>query len=219
MANKTVYILRHGETLFNLVGRTQGWCDSPLSERGVEQSRRAGRVLKERGVVFDHAYCSTAERCCDTLELATAEAYGEAMDYKRMKDLREISFGTCEGTYNYQEIREKVMSPEFDAVGGGESSKDAVARFERCLNELLSKDENQCILVVTSGGISMQFFLAHFTDSDLRQTLFSNCLAYEYAWHDGVFNCKDIYVPDLADLEAEDLPVQVKHIVAPPLEA
>lgn len=219
MASKTLYILRHGETFFNLEGRVQGWCDSPLSERGIAQSRRAGRALVARGATFDHAYCSTAERCCDTLEIATAEAYGSPLPYQRMKDLREVSFGSLEGTHNYAEVREIVRTPAFAAVGGGESGAAAQERFERCLDEIMAHDDHHNVLVVTSGGISMQFFLAHFATSALRQRLFSNCLAYVYEWDEGVYRCKDIYVPDLADLEDPKLPTQVKHIIAPPLDA
>lgn len=64
-----LYLMRHGETLFNVEKRIQGWCDSPLTERGREQARAAGRYLRDRGVTFDHLYCSTSERASDTLEL------------------------------------------------------------------------------------------------------------------------------------------------------
>ena len=65
-----LYILRHGETLFNVQHKTKGWCDSPVTQRGIEQARLAGRMLAEHGLEFDALYSSTSERCCDTLELA-----------------------------------------------------------------------------------------------------------------------------------------------------
>ena len=64
-----LYMMRHGQTLFNVLKRKQGWCDSPLTELGIEQAKRAGEELRERGITFDHAYSSTSERACDTLEL------------------------------------------------------------------------------------------------------------------------------------------------------
>ena len=37
-----LYMMRHGQTLFNVLKRKQGWCDSPLTELGIEQAKRAG---------------------------------------------------------------------------------------------------------------------------------------------------------------------------------
>ena len=40
------YIIRHGETMFNVKGRIQGWCDSPLTDLGVSQAKELGKALK-----------------------------------------------------------------------------------------------------------------------------------------------------------------------------
>ncbi len=58
---KTLVLMRHGETLFNALHKIQGWCDSPLTQRGIEQAKAAGKKLRERGFRFDHAYSSTSE--------------------------------------------------------------------------------------------------------------------------------------------------------------
>ncbi len=47
MRDPTLYLLRHGETEFNVAGRYQGQPDSPLTARGCEQARRHGAWLKE----------------------------------------------------------------------------------------------------------------------------------------------------------------------------
>ena len=52
---KTLYLMRHGETMFNAQHRIQGWCDSPLTGRGIEQARAMGAKLRERGVRVDRA--------------------------------------------------------------------------------------------------------------------------------------------------------------------
>ena len=69
-----LYLMRHGQTLFNVLKRKQGWCDSPLTETGIAQACSAGRWFAEHGVTFDHAYSSTSERAVDTLELVLARA-------------------------------------------------------------------------------------------------------------------------------------------------
>ena len=63
---KTLYLMRHGQTLFNLQHKIQGWCDSPLTELGIKQAKVAGKWFKDHDITFDHAYSSTSERCCDT---------------------------------------------------------------------------------------------------------------------------------------------------------
>ena len=84
---KKLYLMRHGQTLFNLQNKIQGWCDSPLTELGQYQAKVAGQYFKDHQITFDHAYCSTSERCSDTLELVTD------MPYTRLKGLKENFFG------------------------------------------------------------------------------------------------------------------------------
>ena len=43
---KTLYLMRHGQTLFNLQHKIQGWCDSPLTKLGIKQAKVAGNGLK-----------------------------------------------------------------------------------------------------------------------------------------------------------------------------
>jgi broad specificity phosphatase PhoE len=54
----TLFLVRHGETLFNRRGLMQGWVDSPLTEAGVEQARHAAEQLRDRPLVA--AYSSTS---------------------------------------------------------------------------------------------------------------------------------------------------------------
>ena len=46
---RTLYLMRHGYTLFNFLDKKQGWCDSPLTSVGVAQAREAGDHLRELG--------------------------------------------------------------------------------------------------------------------------------------------------------------------------
>ena len=68
---KTLYLMRHGQTLFNVLKKIQGWCDSPLTEEGIRQAKIARKWFEDNNIQFDHAYSSTSERCCDTLELVS----------------------------------------------------------------------------------------------------------------------------------------------------
>ena len=51
---KTLYLMRHAQTLFNLQHRIQGWCDSPLSELGKQQAVRAGEFFTKNNIHPDH---------------------------------------------------------------------------------------------------------------------------------------------------------------------
>ena len=64
---KTLYLMRHGQTLFNLQHKIQGWCDAPLTEIGIKQAEVAGKWFDDNHIQIDDAYCSTSERVSDTL--------------------------------------------------------------------------------------------------------------------------------------------------------
>ena len=65
--NKDLYLVRHGQTIFNLKRIIQGWSDSPLTQLGCEQAARAGMFLRARGIEPDHAYTSTLHRTEQTI--------------------------------------------------------------------------------------------------------------------------------------------------------
>lgn len=60
-------LLRHGESTWNRENRFTGWTDVDLSEKGVQEAKNAGRVLKKEGFVFDLAYTSVLKRAIKTL--------------------------------------------------------------------------------------------------------------------------------------------------------
>jgi 2,3-bisphosphoglycerate-dependent phosphoglycerate mutase len=60
-------LLRHGESTWNRENRFTGWTDVDLSDRGREEAREAGRLLKEDGYTFDVAYTSVLKRAIRTL--------------------------------------------------------------------------------------------------------------------------------------------------------
>ena len=49
---KTLYLMRHGQTLFNVRRKVQGWCDSPLTQTGIQQAKIAGEYFKRKNIVF-----------------------------------------------------------------------------------------------------------------------------------------------------------------------
>lgn len=90
---KKIYLMRHGETLFNTMDVNQGQCDSPLTENGIRQAKAAKAWFDAHNVHFDAVYSSTSERACDTAEFVSG-----GMSYTRRKDLKEIFLGIKEAS-------------------------------------------------------------------------------------------------------------------------
>jgi 2,3-bisphosphoglycerate-dependent phosphoglycerate mutase len=66
-----VVLVRHGESVWNKENRFTGWTDVDLSEKGREEAKNAGKVLKENGFTFDLAFTSVLKRAIRTLWIAT----------------------------------------------------------------------------------------------------------------------------------------------------
>jgi 2,3-bisphosphoglycerate-dependent phosphoglycerate mutase len=66
-------LLRHGESTWNRENRFTGWTDVDLSEKGFEEARAAGQLLKQDGFVFDVAYTSVLKRAIRTCWIALDE--------------------------------------------------------------------------------------------------------------------------------------------------
>ncbi len=64
---KQVVLLRHGESIWNKENRFTGWTDVDLSEKGMEEAKKAGQVLKKEGFIFDVAFTSVLKRAIRTL--------------------------------------------------------------------------------------------------------------------------------------------------------
>jgi 2,3-bisphosphoglycerate-dependent phosphoglycerate mutase len=62
-----IVFMRHGESTWNLENRFTGWTDVDLTEKGIQEARQAGQLLKEAGFTFDLAYTSVLKRAIRTL--------------------------------------------------------------------------------------------------------------------------------------------------------
>lgn len=176
-----LYLVRHGETLFNVKGLIQGWCDSPLTDLGWEQARRAGAYLEREGVVFDHAYASTLTRTQRTLECITG------MPYSCEDGLREWYFGTFEAEHS------NIMFPkpwgDFFKRFGGEGQMEVRRRMVETLTEIMRRPGHERVLAVSSGS-SCREFLAHalgYEDSG-RVDLPGNCSIMLFSFDGSAFS-------------------------------
>ena len=116
MTKTKIYIARHGKTMFNTLGRLQGWSDSPLTKTGEEGIRELGQGLKATGLTFERAFCSDSGRAVQTMELILEETGWEDLPYQRDKRIREWCFGTLDGTYS-DDLFHAIL-PRTDALAG-----------------------------------------------------------------------------------------------------
>ena len=92
-----IVFMRHGESTWNLENRFTGWTDVDLTEKGINEARTAGRVLREAGFRFDVAYTSVLKRAIRTLWLALDEMDQMYLPIKNDWRLNERHYGALQG--------------------------------------------------------------------------------------------------------------------------
>ena len=145
-----LYIVRHGQTLFNVRRIIQGWCDSPLTEEGIAQARAAGIGLRD--IPFTAAYCSTSER---TLDTALCLLEGRDIVPIPCKGLKEMNFGEMEGI----PIDVGFAGPDAIQNGfedkGGESFEETGERALRTWRRIARMHGQGNVLIVSHGAAIM----------------------------------------------------------------
>ena len=92
-----IVLLRHGESVWNEENRFTGWTDVDLSERGIEESHYAGKILRELGYSFDIAYTSVLKRAIRTLWIVLEEMDLMWIPVVRSWKLNERHYGALQG--------------------------------------------------------------------------------------------------------------------------
>lgn len=113
MEKTRLYIARHGKTMFNTIGRAQGWSDTPLTDEGEQGIKELGVGLKDAGLVFKEAFSSDSGRTLQTMEIILRECQQENIPYTRDKRIREWCFGSLDGGYD-GELFNGVLPRVFD---------------------------------------------------------------------------------------------------------
>ncbi len=191
---KTLYLMRHGQTLFNLEKRIQGWCDSPLTPLGIKQAQIARQHFLDLGITFDHAYSSTSERACDTLEIVT----DHQMPYTRLKGLKELNYGTFEGKEEF--AHPKLPFNDYFVAYGGESDASLRKRMIDTLTEIMEKDDHHSVLAVSHGAACGQFYFAFEDHAEVkREGRIYNCCIFQYEYENGLFILKDLWNKNITE--------------------
>lgn len=99
-------LIRHGQSQWNLENRFTGWWDVDITEKGVEEARAAGRLMKDKGITPDRCFTSVQTRAIKTLNLALEEMGRLWLPVEKDWHLNERHYGGLTGL-NKQETRDR----------------------------------------------------------------------------------------------------------------
>ena len=94
MSSVNIYLVRHGQTVFNAKGIVQGAADAPLTQMGIDQAINLGKAIRDKE--FDAIYSSDLRRAFETALYIINENH-KPLKVKTMKEFREFDFGLYEG--------------------------------------------------------------------------------------------------------------------------
>ena len=195
-----LYIVRHGETEWNVIKRFQGQLNTPLTEKGMEKLRETGKNLEN--VLFEEVYTSELERTVKSAEIILNENRGykkKKMELKKLAELNEVYFGVWQGL-KYEEVFLKypeeannyfynVKNYKAENVEA-ENLKDALERFLRGINKILDNHKSGNILIVTHGTV-FEMFINYVGNSSIfdidERTLMGNGDYKIFSYEDGKF--------------------------------
>ena len=195
-----LYIVRHGETEWNVIKRFQGQLNTPLTEKGMEKLRKTGKKLEN--VLFDEVYTSELGRTVASAEIILNENNGyknNKLELQKLAELNEVYFGVWQGL-TYEEVFLKypeegnnyfynVKNYKAENVEA-EKLEDALERFLKGINKILDSHESGNILVVTHGTVFEMFmnYVANDSIFDIdERTLMGNVDYKVFSYKDGKF--------------------------------
>lgn len=159
---KKIYIIRHGQTDWNLEGRTQGIKDSNLTQKGIMDARLLSKTFKKLDI--HSVYSSTLNRARATSEIV-AEELGLPIYYNN--GLVELNYGFWEGL-TIEEIRRRdpeelekwFTTAHLAVIPNGEKLKIAQERIVAVFNKIVNDNKEENILIV-SHGTMIKLLLLH----------------------------------------------------------
>ena len=195
-----LYIVRHGETEWNVIKRFQGQLNTPLTEKGIKKLKETGKKLEN--VLFDEVYTSELGRTVASAEIILNENNGyknNKLELKKLAELNEVYFGVWQGL-TYEEVFLKypeegnnyfynVKNYKAENVEA-EKLEDALERFLKGINKILDSHESGNILVVTHGTVFEMFmnYVANDSIFDIdERTLMGNGDYKVFSYKDGKF--------------------------------
>ena len=184
---KHLYVLRHGETLWNVERRMQGRMDSPLTERGREQASTNGQLLKALGGV-EQLWVSPSGRTTETAYLLNSHVHAsiEFVDQLMERDCGQWSGLLVDDIQqDYPEQWSQWRGdPYWYQPPGGENLQDMLQRVHEFLDSLFEQDVVSLGLV--THGVMSRVILKYFlglAELECTRVLHPNDVVYRLTFH------------------------------------
>lgn len=170
MESKKIYIIRHGQTDFNLRNIVQGsGVDSSLNERGVAQAKAFYEAYQS--VPFDKVYTSALQRTVQSVQ----QFLDKGVPYEQLSGLNEISWGTKEGhpitpeedEYYHYMLRQWQLGDTSLRIEKGESPDEVVERMKPAVEHIIGNTQEKTILVCMHGR-AIRILLCHLLNYPLK---------------------------------------------------
>ena len=165
----TIYIVRHGQTEWNLLGKTQGHGNSDLTPKGIEQAELLADSMTKYPI--DYIYSSDLGRAYQTAEIIGNKLN---IEVEKTEALREMNFGTWEGRIIKDIIEEDPElykmwrnEPHLAKIPQGETLSQIKERTDAFIKEINEKYDGKHIVLVTH-SICARIMLLSFLDSDVK---------------------------------------------------
>lgn len=167
---KKIYLVRHGQTDFNLKGIVQGsGVDSSLNERGKAQAIAFFEAYKH--LHFDKVYTSALKRTIESVQ----PFLDMGIPYEKLAGLNEISWGNKEGhpitpeedEYYHYMLQQWQLGNTSLRIEGGESPDEVVQRMTPAMDYIMSKEEEKQILICMHGR-AIRILLCHLLHYPLK---------------------------------------------------
>jgi broad specificity phosphatase PhoE len=189
---KRLYIVRHGQTDFNLKGVVQGsGIDAPLNANGMLQAEKFFK--KYQNYPFDKVYVSALQRTKQSVQGFIDSGF----PYESLVGLNEISWGekegqafTPDGDKYYYWVLEQWQKGQTDLPIAGGESPDAVAkRMQPALDYIMRQTDEQNVLICMHGRAMRILFCMMLNYGLQNMDIFehSNLCLYQFAWTGSMF--------------------------------
>lgn len=205
MKDLNLYLIRHGQTEWNVKDRMQGSLNSPLTADGILGAKITGQHLKD--TPFVAAYSSPLPRAVETRDYILAQR-DDIVPAHTLDGLSEMDFGLWEG----QPVPELSKLPEFnlymhepekfDASGNqGEKYHDVLERMKNSLTEIINNAPDKGNILVVSHGTALRLLICVLNGGDWHKHRNENyfprmlntsisVVNYQGSGHDGHYNVK-----------------------------
>ena len=196
-AMKRLYLLRHGQTEFNVKKLVQGRCDSPLTDLGCEQARVAAAWLKARDVRPDRVVASPLGRAMSTARIVSDVLGVDAASVEPCEGIIERAYGSFEEG-PHDALPTDVWDPGEDLVPfGGEGSVALQERMVAALANAIADQGVQTLLAVSHGSASRQFIQATLVPGQTRPDRLPNCavMIFDFDEDARIFRFTDLVDP------------------------